>query len=250
MPQLGVEPGFLAHAAYHAKVVGRHGFGKQDQAFVGQLGDGDLRLTRQRVARGNAGDEGLGGDGLRAHARRWRHGMHQSQIDLAGLQRPDLVDAVEFMQVHAHVGVLGAHAFQRFGQAAVHARAYEAQAQAAGHAQRHRARIDGRAARSLQNVTRLHQQVSARVGQAHAAAVALEQLGVQRAFELLDGNAQRRLHSRCAARLKCSSSASTTKYCNWRVSRWIIGGLGACAVIGPAGAVGDGLISSVYRSIY
>lgn len=74
--------------------------------------------------------------------------MHQSQVDLAGLQRPDLVDAVEFMQVYAHVGVLGAHAFQRF--------------------------------------TRLHQQVPARVAQAHAAAVAPEQLGVQRAFELIE----------------------------------------------------------------
>jgi hypothetical protein len=49
--------------------------------------------------------------------------------------------------------------------------------------------------------------------QAHALAAALEQLGLQLLLQLLDGHGQRRLRddSRCAARLKCSSSARVTK---------------------------------------
>ncbi len=174
VPHLGYEAVRLAHLM-DALVIGRrHQAGKQDQPLAPEPCQIDGRRRLQRMAGGQAGDEGLGGDQPAGNAFGRLDGMHQRDIQAQLLQAQQLLGAVGLQHVHAHIGMGALHLRQCLRQAPVQAGADEAQPQMPARALGDVARLLRGLAPQRQQLACARVQMRAGGGQAHASAAALE----------------------------------------------------------------------------
>ena len=138
-------------------------------------------------------DQGFGDHLHRVEADAGDRRPQEADVEQPRLQRVDLVAADHLLEDQVDAGELRAAPGEQRRQEALHRAAGEADLDRARLARGDRLRDQGGALRQLEQPLRLGEEAAAGRGDAHRAAGALEQLGLERMLEDLDLPAQRRL---------------------------------------------------------